>query len=619
MKLSRLKERAARRWEDFEHPDHPLVLLGSGTCGRAAGARTVEDAAREYVEQHEPDGQVRQVGCLGLCYAEPLMELRAPDRPPLLYGGVEPEAVPGLLKEFFSGGEPDLDRAVAVMDDEPDPAGIPAFADHPMLRDQDRVVLRNCGCIDPEDIHHYIGRGGYDALQQALQMHPADVVDMVRDSGLRGRGGAGFPTGVKWGFAREEPGEKKYMICNADEGDPGAFMDRSVIEGDPHSVVEGMAIAAYAIGADEGYFYIRAEYPLAVSRLRKAIEDAAEAGLVGEDIMGSGFSLDLHIKEGAGAFVCGEETALLASIEGHRGHPRPRPPFPAQEGLHDCPTNINNVETLANVPAIVRNGPDWFSARGTEDSPGTKTFALAGTIERTGLVEVPLGIRLGDVVNEVGGGIPGGRELKAVQTGGPSGGTIPAEKLDLPVDYENLTRAGSIMGSGGMVVMDEDTCMVDIARYFLDFTCEESCGKCTPCRLGTRQMLDILDDICSGEASDDQLELLEEVANTVGESSLCGLGQTAPNPVLTTLRYFRGEYEQHLQDRRCPAGICRALTRFEIDHGECIECMKCVEACPVDAIPASEDGERPEGIDQETCTRCRICYETCPVDAIHVA
>jgi NADH:ubiquinone oxidoreductase subunit F (NADH-binding)/(2Fe-2S) ferredoxin len=588
-----------------------IINVCGGTGCSASGSGEVYEALQEQVQECGLEDRVRvgYTGCHGLCELGPLVVMRPED---ILYCNVEPDDAADIMEKTAAEGEV-VERLLYEGEEGP----LTHQNDVPFYNRQMRVVLRLNGIIDPRSIDEYIREDGYRALQQALEMDPAKVIQMVKDSGLRGRGGAGFPTGIKWGFCSNESAEKKYIICNADEGDPGAFMDRSVVEGNPHSVVEGAAIAAYAIGADEGYFYIRAEYPLAVRHLGKAINDAEEAGLLGEDIMGSGFDLDLHINEGAGAFVCGEETALLSSIEGRRGHPRPRPPFPAQEGLHGKPTNINNVETLANVPAILRNGPDWFTSMGTEDSPGTKVFSLVGNVRNTGLIEVPMGITLREVIYDIGGGIPGGADFKAVQTGGPSGGTIPAEKLDLPVDYENLTKAGSMMGSGGMVVMDENTCMVDVARYFLDFTCDESCGKCTPCRLGTRQMLDILGDICSGEASDGQLDLLEEIAHSVAESSLCGLGQTAPKPVLTTLRYFRDEYEEHLEQKRCRAGVCRALTRFEIDHETCIECMKCVEACPVDAIPAEDDA--PGNIEQETCTRCRSCYETCPVDAIYVA
>jgi len=559
-----VREKAVRAWAEFEADERRLVLVGTGTCGRAAGADELIEAIAECLPSLAPKARICEVGCLGLCYAEPLVELRGPGLPRVLYGGLSPEDAPGLLDGYFGHGNVRHDRALAVMDG-PAADGIPAFDDLPMIKGQLRIVLRNAGRIDPENVEHYIARGGYAGLAKALSMSPDDVIQEVEDSGLRGRGGAGFPTGVKWSFCRRAPGDRKYMICNADEGDPGAFMDRSVIESDPHSVIEGLAIAAYAIGAAEGYVYVRAEYPLAIERLNKAIAQARELGLLGESVMGSQFRFDVKLKVGAGAFVCGEETALLASIEGKRGMPRPRPPFPAQRGLHDCPTNINNVETLATVPVILERGSGWLAQYGTERSRGTKTFALAGKINRTGLIEVPLGTTLQQIVFDIGGGVPNGKRLKAVQTGGPSGGCIPAAMLSLPVDYERLTEAGSIMGSGGMIVMDEDTCMVDIARYFVEFTQSESCGKCVPCRLGTRQMLGILNDITSGRGKPEHLDVLNEIARAVKLGSLCGLGQTAPNPVLTTLRHFRDEYEAHIEGK-CPAAVCPGLVSSPCKH-----------------------------------------------------
>ncbi|MHC4917814.1 MAG: NADH-ubiquinone oxidoreductase-F iron-sulfur binding region domain-containing protein, partial [Planctomycetota bacterium] len=510
MRFEEIRERAARAWAGFENPKAPLVLVGAGTCGRAAGADELLAAVESWKKASAPDAAVHEVGCLGICYAEPMVELAGPGGPRVLYGDLTAEKLAELLEDFFGRGEPRADLALATTDGKK-LAGVPAFSELGMLRGQVRIVCRNCGVIDPENIDHYVARGGYAGLARALEMKPEDVVEEVKKSGLRGRGGAGFPTGLKWDFCRKAPGETKYMVCNADEGDPGAFMDREVLESDPHTVLEGMAVAAYAIGAEHGYVYARAEYPLAVGRLGRAIAKAEELGLLGENILGSGFSFHVRVKQGAGAFVCGEETALLASIEGRRGMPRPRPPFPAQRGLFGKPTNINNVETLANVPVILEKGAEWFAQYGTEQSRGTKTFALAGKIERTGLIEVPLGTVLGDVVNEIGGGVPDGRAFKAVQTGGPSGGCIPAGQLDLPVDYEHLAAAGSIMGSGGMVVMDERTCMVDIARYFLEFTQNESCGKCSPCRLGTKQMLRILERICGGQGRPEDMGMLEGI------------------------------------------------------------------------------------------------------------
>jgi NADH:ubiquinone oxidoreductase subunit F (NADH-binding) len=530
----------------------------------------------------------------------------------VIYGKASSENIENILEDYFLKDAPSADLALAVTDGEAE--GIPKFSDLPVMKEQVRIVLRNCGVIDPGNLDHYIARGGYAGLERALGMTPVEVIDEVKKSGLRGRGGAGFPTGMKWEFCHKAQGDAKYVICNADEGDPGAFMDRSVIESDPHAVLEGLCIAAYAIGAGNGYIYVRAEYPLAIVRLEKAIAQAREAGLIGKNILGSGFDFDIRIKKGAGAFVCGEETALLASIEGHRGMPRPRPPFPAQSGLHGKPTNINNVETLANVPFILREGHAAFSKYGTDNSKGTKTFALAGKVERTGLIEVPLGLSLRDIVFGVGGGVANGKRLKAVQTGGPSGGCIPESLLDTPVDYQRLAEIGAIMGSGGMIVMDEDTCMVDVARYFIGFTQEESCGKCVPCRLGTRQMLEILTDITVGRAEEGALELLEEIANGVKAGSLCGLGQTAPNPILTTLKYYRREYEDHVKDRVCPAARCAGLVTFEIYPDECVGCGICKKACPSRAIAGER--KQPHSIDQSICTTCGVCFEACKFGSI---
>ncbi len=479
------------------------------------------------------------------------------------------------------------------------------------------VVLRNCGKINPENIEDYIAEDGYQALAKVLtECSPDEVIATVKKSGLRGRGGAGFPTGMKWGFTRDSAGDVKYLVCNADEGDPGAFMNRAVLEGDPHSVIEGMIIGAYAIGACQGYIYCRAEYPIAVRTLNIALDQARHYGLLGENIFGTDFSFDLEVRMGAGAFVCGEETALIASIEGKRGEPRPRPPFPAVKGLFGKPTNINNVESYANIPQIIMRGPEWFSSMGTEKSKGTKTFALAGDVKRTGLIEVPFGITLREIVFDVGGGIKNDRKFKAVQTGGPMGGCLPEEYLDLPVDYEQLTKAGSIMGSGGMVVMDEDTCMVDIARFFMDFIQGESCGKCNPCRIGTRRMLEILTRICNGEGRDGDIELLEELCMEIHQDSLCGLGQGAPNPVMSTLKHFRHEYEAHIYKKECPAKVCRALIHYEIQPDKCVGCTLCARNCPVEAI--SGETKKPHAIDPDKCIRCGICKQVCNFDAILV-
>ena len=565
MTFESIRDRAQAAWQEFAGGRWPRILVGAGTCGLAAGAGDVIEAIRRHMAEAPFEADLYEVGCLGLCYAEPLVELSNPGGPRVLYGAVTADDIPRLLDGHFAGDGIAANAALAVMEGGPTD-GVPSFDELPMLRGQVRIVLRNCGLIDPGNIYHYIVRGGYAGLARAFEQGPERVIEEVRNSGLRGRGGAGFPTGVKWDFCRRAPGTDKYLICNADEGDPGAFMDRSVLESDPHSVLEGMAIAAYAIGAAHGYIYVRAEYPLAIERLEKALAQARELDLLGDDILGSGFGFHVRLKKGAGAFVCGEETALLASIEGRRGMPRPRPPFPAQKGLHGKPTNINNVETLANISTILERGSGWFSQYGTEKSPGTKTFALAGKIRRTGLIEVPMGLPLREIVYNIGGGIPDDRRIKAVQTGGPSGGCIPATLLEMPVDYEKLAEAGTIMGSGGMVVMDEDTCMVDIAQYFVEFTRNESCGKCAPCRLGTRQMLSILQRITRGEGRPEDIGLLEEIGMAVKAASLCGLGQTAPNPVLTTIRYFADEYEAHIRRKKCPAAVCRSLVQAPCKH-----------------------------------------------------
>ncbi|MHC4714732.1 MAG: NADH-ubiquinone oxidoreductase-F iron-sulfur binding region domain-containing protein, partial [Planctomycetota bacterium] len=623
MTFDEIRDKAREQWGRFDSPAKPRILVGAGTCGSAAGAGEGVEAVRRELKRRSIEADIYEVGCLGLCYTEPLMEFSRSGAPRVLYGNAVSDNVPRMIEDYFVKGVFNGVGALAVMGPEA-VDGVPAFGKLPMIAGQVRIVSRNCGLIDPENIYHYIARDGYGGLTAALQMTPEQVIETVKDSGLRGRGGAGFPTALKWSFCRQAPGDDKYMICNADEGDPGAFMDREVIESDPHTVLEGMIIAAYAIGAASGYIYVRAEYPLAIVRLEKAIAAAEELGLLDDGILGSSFSFHVKIKKGAGAFVCGEETSLLASIEGQRGMPRSRPPFPAQKGLYGKPTNINNVETLANVPVILARGGGWFAQYGTQASRGTKTFALAGKVVRTGLVEVPLGITLDAIVNRIGGGIPDGKRFKAVQTGGPSGGCLPASMLENAVDYETLAKAGSIMGSGGMVVMDEDTCMVDVARYFIEFTQAESCGKCVPCRLGTGQMLSILDGITSGRGRSEDLALLEEIAETVKLGSLCGLGQTAPNPVLTTLKYFGDEYRAHVEEGRCPAGVCQGLIRFVIDDEKCICCGKCAKACPVACIsgkvgkaPAKAGEEdraagnvgEPFVIAVEACVKCGNCLE----------
>jgi len=612
--LSAYRERCKEQF--VQKSDQVIVLVGLGTCGLAAGGAPVMQAIQdelllqaESIKQKTLDIVVRATGCAGMCEAEVLVEVRRPGDRRTMYGQVKPDMARRIFAEDVVGGNPVDDWIVHREEPGVKPGGV--------LAKQLRIVLDNCGYIDPEITEHYIARGGYSGLERALSgLSPQEVVDEVKRSGLRGRGGAGFSTGLKWEFAHKAPGKKKYVLCNADEGDPGAFMDRSLLEGDPHAVLEGMIIGAYAVGADEGYIYCRAEYPLAIRRLRVAMEQAEEKGLLGENILGTGFSFKLHIKEGAGAFVCGEETALIASIMGARGMPSPRPPFPAQRGLWDKPTNINNVETWANVPRILARGSDWFAGIGTENSKGTKVFALAGRIKKTGLVEVPMGLTLREIVYDIGGGIQYDRPFKAVQIGGPSGGCIPESLLDTAIDYDSLIRAGAMMGSGGMVVVDETTCMVELARYFMKFVQSESCGKCVPCREGTKQMLSIMERIVTGKGDPKDIDLLEELSVVVKEGSLCGLGKTAPNPVLTTLRYFRNEFLAHVADQRCPSGVCRALMNFFIDPDKCRGCTRCSRVCPVGAITG--ESKNPHSIDAAICTKCRLCLEKCRFEAIVV-
>lgn len=576
------------------------VVIGLGSCGIAAGGQRVYDRFAELLHPDRDDSVLKQTGCIGLCYREVLVEVRDRQGRRTVYGEVSPERVDRIVAEHLRQGRV-LDEWVVETEE--------------VLARQQRIVLRNCGVIDPANLEEYRARDGYRALEKALTgMAPGEVIDVIAASGLRGRGGAGFPTGTKWRLARAAKDPQRYVICNADEGDPGAFMDRSVLEGDPHSVLEGMAIAAYAIGADRGYVYVRAEYPEAVRRLRHAIDQATRLGVLGTNILGRGFTFHVALKEGAGAFVCGEETALIASIEGRRGMPRVRPPYPVESGLWGHPTCINNVETFANVPWILLNGADPFKAYGTAASTGTKVFALAGKVRRGGLVEVPMGITINEVVNEIGGGTISGRPFKAVQMGGPSGGCIPAWLGNTLIDYEQLTATGAIMGSGGMVVMDEATCMVDVARFFLGFTQNESCGKCTFCRIGTKRMLEILERICAGRGKNDDLAVLAELGEQIKASSLCGLGQTAPNPVLTTLRYFLEEYQAHIADKRCPAKVCLALVEFWIDPEKCNGCGLCVAACDAGAI--SGEKKLPHRIDTGTCLRCARCLTVCRQDAI---
>jgi len=550
-------------------------------------------------------------GCFGLCALGPIVVVYPEGS---FYSAVKIDDVKEIVEEHILKG-----RIVKrlLYREAGDPNAVNSLNDTRFYKKQQRVALRNCGIIDPENIDEYIAFDGYAALGKVLtKMKPQDVIDTLKASGLRGRGGAGFPTGIKWEFTARSQSDKKFVCCNADEGDPGAFMDRSVLEGDPHSIVEAMAIAGYAVGADQGYVYVRAEYPIAVRRLQIAIDQAKEYGLLGKNIFGTDFSFDLEIRLGAGAFVCGEETALMTSIEGNRGEPRPRPPFPAVKGLFGKPTLLNNVETYANVPVIILKGAEWFASMGTEKSKGTKVFALGGDITNTGLVEVPMGTTLREIIEDIGGGVPDGKKFKAAQTGGPSGGCIPASLVDTKIDYESLAAIGSMMGSGGLVVMDEDTCMVDIAKYFLGFTVDESCGKCAPCRIGTKRMYELLDLITKGKASMEDLDKLEELCNHIKSSSLCGLGQTAPNPVLSTLRYFRDEYEAHIKEKKCPAGVCKDLLQYRVITDKCVGCTLCAKNCPVGAI--SGELKKPHVIDQEKCIKCGVCKEKCRFKAIEI-
>ena len=590
------------------------VLICGGTGCTSSGSATLLSALEEELKIRGLDDEIKVVktGCFGLCELGPIMIVYPEGT---FYSRVTPEVIPEIVEEHLLKGRP-VTRLVYDETDVPLPEGQSvSLSDTNFYKKQKRVALRNCGVINPEVIDEYIAMDGYQALGKCLtEMTPAEVIQLISDSGLRGRGGAGFPTGTKWNFAAKSVSDKKYVVCNADEGDPGAFMDRSVLEGDPHAVLEAMAIAGYAIGADEGYIYVRAEYPIAVKRLEIAIKQAREYGLLGKDIFSTGFNFDIQLRLGAGAFVCGEETALLTSIEGHRGEPRPRPPFPAVKGLFGQPTIINNVETLANIPQIILKGAEWFASMGTEKSKGTKVFALGGKIRHTGLVEIPMGTTLREIIYEIGGGIPNGKKFKAAQTGGPSGGCIPASLIDTKVDYDSLIAIGSMMGSGGMIVMDEDNCMVDIAKFFLEFTVDESCGKCTPCRIGTRRMLEILQRIVDGKGEDGDIERLEELAQTIKSTSLCALGQTAPNPVLSTLHYFRDEYIAHVTEKRCPAGACKALTNYYILEDKCKGCTLCARNCPVGAISGTV--KKPHVIDTSKCIKCGACMEKCKFNAI---
>ena len=590
------------------------VLICGGTGCTSSGSVAVREAMAKELELAGLSDEVKivQTGCFGLCANGPIMIIYPEGT---FYSHVKVDDVKEIVEEHLLKGRL-VERLLHKETDEGVTETVHSLSDTKFYKKQHRVALRNCGVINPESIDEYIGTDGYQALGKVLtEMKPQEVIDTILASGLRGRGGAGFPTGRKWQFAADQPAGKKYVVCNADEGDPGAFMDRSVLEGDPHAVLEAMAIAGYAIGADEGYIYVRAEYPIAVQRLTIAINQAREYGLLGKDIFGTGFNFDITLRLGAGAFVCGEETALLASIEGKRGEPHPRPPFPAVKGLFGKPTIINNVETLANIAQIINKGADWFASMGTEKSKGTKVFALGGKITNTGLVEIPMGTTLREIIEDIGGGIPNGKKFKAAQTGGPSGGCIPASLIDTPIDYDNLLAIGSMMGSGGLIVMDEDNCMVDIAKFFLEFTVDESCGKCVPCRTGTRRLLEILEKITSGNGEMEDLDKLEELCNYIKSTSLCGLGQTAPNPVVSTLRYFRDEYIAHIVDKKCPAGVCEKLLHYHIDAEKCRGCTACARQCPTNAISGAV--RTPHTIDPAKCIKCGACMATCKFGAIY--
>ena len=603
-----IKTEAEKRFEKIKGDGNQNIFIGMATCGLASGAIEVKRAFEEALTEQKINARMISVGCLGHCYAEPLVIIDKPGFPPILYHNVTPGKANLLVKAFLRDDDPVFEHVLGAMEEN---ELIPTVMEFPRFNQEKRVVMAKCGLVDPEDIYQYIAGGGYSALVKALTADPEQVIFEALESGLRGRGGAGFLTGKKWQLVKDSEEKDKIIICNADEGDPGAYMDRAILESNPHQVIEGIAICAYAVGAKQAIIYVRAEYPLAVKIVQKAIEQAKELRLLGKGILGTDFDLDIRVFQGSGAFVCGEETALIQSIQGKRGMPQPRPPFPAQSGLWGKPTVINNVKTLASIPPIVEKGGKWFRGIGTKRSPGTAIFSVVGNIVHAGLVEIPMGVTLRSLVFDICGGVPNQKEFKAVQIGGPSGGCLPEQFLDTPIDFDSLTEAGAMMGSGGMVVMDENTCMVDVARYFLDFTQHESCGKCTFCRIGTKHLLDTLERITKGEGRDGDIEVLEDLSIDIKEGSLCGLGKTAPNPVLTTIEYFRDEYEAHIKEKRCPAMMCRALTAYYIDLDKCARgCDACVGSCPTESIFTTKD--RKKAIDQTLCVKCGECMTACP-------
>jgi len=603
-----IQAEAEKRFTEMKEKDNQNILIGMATCGLASGALEAKAAFEEAIEERKIDANIIPVGCLGHCYTEPLVIIEKPGFPPILYHDVTPGKARLLVKAFLEEGDPVFEHILGAMEEND---LIPSVMEFPRFNQEKRIVMANSGVINPEDIYQYIAKGGYSALVKALSIEPQKIINEIKESGLRGRGGAGFSTGKKWQVVRDSSEEEKAVICNADEGDPGAYMDRTILESSPHQIIEGIAISAYAVGAKKAIIYIRAEYPLAIEKATVAINQANDIGLLGKGILGTDFNLNMSIFQGSGAFVCGEETALMQSIQGERGMPQPRPPYPAQNGLWGKPTIINNVKTFGSIPAIVQNGAQWFKGIGTDKSPGTAIFSVVGNVVHAGLVEIPMGLTLKELIFDICGGIPDQKKFKAVQIGGPSGGCLPEDFLDTPIDFDSLTQAGAMMGSGGMVVMDEDSCMVDVARYFLDFTQKESCGKCTFCRIGTKHLLDILDRLTKGEGREGDIELLESLSMDIKEGSLCGLGKTAPNPILTTIKYFRDEYEAHIKEKRCPAMMCRELTAYYIDLDKCARgCDACVGSCPTEAIFTTRN--RKKGVDQTLCVKCGECMVSCP-------